>query len=259
MGHRLEGKTALVTGGAGGIGQAIAALFMEEGARVMLVDRDAEALAAAVARLGGDRVVAVQCDIADEAQVAGLGRAIREGGDRLDVLVNNAATREYFRLADADAASWQRILAVNVIGAGLVTALALPWLRQSGRGAVVNVASTFGICGRAGMGQYDATKAAMVAATRVLAIEEARHGVRANAVCPGSVLTGFTAGRAAARGMTDAELKERGFVPAPIARWGEPAEIAAPVLWLASDEASFITGAVLPVDGGVSASGTRVV
>jgi len=256
MGHRLEGRTALVTGGAGGIGQAIAALFAGEGARVILVDRDADALAAGAA--GGARVAAATCDIADEAQVARLGGVIREAGDRLDILVNNAATREYHRLADADAASWQRILAVNVIGAGLVTALALPWLRQSGRGAVVNVASTFGICGRGGMGQYDATKAAMVAATRVLAIEEARHGVRANAVCPGSVLTGFTLGRAAARGLSEAELKDRGFVPAPIARWGEPAEIAAPVLWLASDEASFVTGAVLPVDGGVSASGMRV-
>lgn len=258
MGHRLEGRAALVTGGAGGIGQAIAALFVDEGARVILVDRDADALAASVARMGGDRIVAVTCDIADEVQVARLGDAIRAGGDRLDILVNNAATREYHRLADADAASWQRILAVNVIGAGLVTALALPWLRRSGSGAVVNVASTFGICGRAGMGQYDATKAAMVAATRVLAIEEAQHGVRANAVCPGSVLTGFTLGRAAARGLSEADLKARGFVPAPIARWGEPDEIAAPVLWLASDEASFITGAVLPVDGGVSASGTRV-
>ncbi|MBN9474894.1 MAG: hypothetical protein ABS43_03185 [Bordetella sp. SCN 67-23] len=258
MGHRLEGRTALVTGGAGGIGQAIAALFADEGARVILVDRDAEALAAAVARLGGERIAAATCDIADEVQVARLGDAIRADGDALDILVNNAATREYHRLADADAASWQRILSVNVVGASLVTALALPWLRRSGRGAVVNVASTFGICGRAGMGQYDATKAAMVAATRVLAIEEARHGVRANAVCPGSVLTGFTLGRAAARGLSEAELKDGGFVPAPIARWGEPAEIAAPVLWLASDEASFITGAVLPVDGGVSASGTRV-
>ncbi len=258
MGQRLAGKTALLTGGAGGIGTAIATLFAEEGARVILVDRDTDALSAAIRRIGGDRIVAAPCDIASETGVAGLADAIRRAGDRLDVLVNNAAVREYHRLADADAASWQRILAVNLVGAGLVTALAMPWLRRSGRGAVVNVASTFGICGRGGMGQYDATKAALVAATRVLAIEEARHGVRANAVCPGSVLTGFTLGRAAARGLSETELKQGGFVPAPIARWGEPVEIAAPVLWLASDEASFITGAVLPVDGGVSASGTRI-
>lgn len=258
----LEGKVALVTGASKGIGKAIAAGLAGAGASVMLSSRKIEQLEAAADEIraaGAPGQIAVRAANAGhlDAAEATVAETIERFG-RLDILVNNAATREYHRLADADAASWQRILAVNVIGAGLVTALALPWLRQSGRGAVVNVASTFGICGRGGMGQYDATKAAMVAATRVLAIEEARHGVRANAVCPGSVLTGFTLGRAAARGLSEAELKDRGFVPAPIARWGEPAEIAAPVLWLASDEASFVTGAVLPVDGGVSASGMRV-
>jgi meso-butanediol dehydrogenase/(S,S)-butanediol dehydrogenase/diacetyl reductase len=225
---------------------------------VFLVDKQADALAAAVAAIGSDGVIGLPCDIASEADVAQLAGRIRAAGDRLDILVNNAAVREYHALAEADAQSWQRILAVNVIGTALMTAMAMPWLRRSGRGAVVNVASTFAISGRAGMGQYDATKAAMVAATRVLAIEEARHGVRANVVCPGSVLTSFTLGRAAKRGLSESELKERGFVPAPIARWAQPEEIAAPVLFLASDDASFITGAVLPVDGGVSASGTRI-
>lgn len=258
MSLRLEGKAALVTGGAGDIGIAIASLFMEEGAQVLLVDRDERALATASARIGSKHLKVAVCDIANEAHVAALAEEVRQTGDQLDILVNNAAVREYSRLADADAASWQRILSVNVVGSAMITAMALPWLRHSGHGAVVNVASTFGICGRGGMGQYDATKAAIIAATRVLAIEEARHGVRANAVCPGSVLTRYTLGRAAARGLSDAALMEGGFVPAPIARWGNPAEIAAPVLWLASDEASFITGAVLPVDGGVSASAMRL-
>ncbi|MDX3906263.1 MAG: SDR family NAD(P)-dependent oxidoreductase [Pigmentiphaga sp.] len=258
MTFRLQGKTALVTGGGGGIGEAIGRLFVAEGARIVLVDADAQALARTAARIQSPQVATQVCDISDEAQVGALAAFIGQEGGKLDILVNNAAVREYHRLADADAASWQRILAVNVTGTALVTAAMLPYLRDSGRGAVVNVASTFGLSGRGGMGQYDATKAAMIAATRVLAIEEARHGVRANAVCPGSVLTGFTLGRAAARGMTENELVERGCVPAPINRWGDPAEIAAPVLWLASDEASFITGAVLPVDGGVSASGTRL-
>ncbi len=258
MNQRLEGKTAAVTGGAGGIGIAIARLFAAEGAQVMLLDRDAAALASAAAVLDSPRISTMACDIANEDQVRAVVRDIGEAQHGLDILVNNAAVREYYRLADADAASWQRIIAVNVIGAAAITAAALPYLRRSGRGAVVNVASTFGICGRAGMGQYDATKAAMIAATRVLAIEEARHGVRANAVCPGSVLTGFTMGRAEARGMNEQQLREQGFVPAPLARWGRPEEIAAPVLWLASDEASFITGAVLPVDGGVSTAGSRI-
>ncbi len=258
MTMRLENMTALVTGGAGDIGIAIATLFIAEGARVILVDRDAVALGKAGRRIGSSALKTVTCDIADEVAVAALFGEMAAGAGPLDILVNNAAVREHTRLADADAASWQRILAVNVIGTHLVTRAALALLRQSGRGAIVNVASTFGICGRGGMGQYDATKAAMVSSTRVLAIEEASHGIRVNAVCPGSVLTGFTIGRASARGLTDDELRERGFVSAPINRWGTPEEIAAPVLWLASKEASFITGAVLPVDGGVSASGMRI-
>jgi meso-butanediol dehydrogenase/(S,S)-butanediol dehydrogenase/diacetyl reductase len=103
------------------------------------------------------------------------------------------------------------------------------------------------------MGQYDATKAAILALTRALAAEEAQHGVRVNAVCPGSTLTPFTLGRAKARGMTEEELRSKGFAPSLLNRWATPEEIAYPVLWLASDEASFITGAVLMADGGLSA------
>lgn len=256
---RLAGRKALITGAAGGIGQAIARLFLAEGASVVLVDRDVQGLEAAAQALGPQQALSlVPVDLADAAQLPRIGAHLSAQGDQLDILVNNAAVREYNRLADADAASWARILSVNVVGTQLLTASLLPWLRKSGHGAVVNVASAFGIAGRAGMGQYDATKAALVAATRVLAIEEARFGVRVNAVCPGSVLTGFTLGRAAARGMSQEQLRDSGFVPAPIARWGTPEEIAAPVLWLASDEASFITGAVLPVDGGLSASTQRL-
>lgn len=258
MSARLEGRTALVTGGAGGIGVAIARLFMAEGAHVTLVDRDETALRSAAQQLPAAALETAVCDIASETAVAALFDAHSRDRRKLDILVNNAAVREHARLCDADAASWHRILAVNIVGTQTVTRAALPLLRTSQRGAIINVASTFGIAGRAGMGQYDATKAAMVSATRVLAIEEAVHGIRVNAVCPGSVLTGFTLGRASARGLSEADLRDHGFVPAPISRWGTPEEIAAPVLWLASDEASFITGAILPVDGGVSASGSRV-
>jgi 2-hydroxycyclohexanecarboxyl-CoA dehydrogenase len=258
---RLQGKTALITGGAGSIGIAIARHFISEGARVLLLDRLDAPLAEAVSAMGPQGAPSVRpviCDISCERETVRLSEQIEEFGGRLDVLVNNAAVREHTALADADAASWQRILAVNVVGTALVTRAAIPWLRRSGRGAVVNISSTFGICGRAGMGQYDATKAAMVSATRVLAIEEAKYGVRVNAICPGSVMTSFTAGRAAKRGLSPEEHREHGFLPAPISRWAEPEEIAAPVLWLASDEASFITGAILPVDGGLSAQAVRL-
>jgi meso-butanediol dehydrogenase/(S,S)-butanediol dehydrogenase/diacetyl reductase len=129
----------------------------------------------------------------------------------------------------------------------------LPYLRKSKAGSIVNVSSAFALSGRANMGQYDATKAAILAMTRVLACEEAQHGIRVNAVCPGSTLTPWTVGRAGARGMSLAELKEKGAVPSLLNRWAEPEEVAFPILWLASSEASFITGASLVVDGGLSA------
>jgi meso-butanediol dehydrogenase/(S,S)-butanediol dehydrogenase/diacetyl reductase len=259
MKGRLADKVALITGGAGDIGIAIAERFLAEGAAtVALLDVSGAALDAAAARIGDPRVRCIRCDISSEPEIGDAIGEFVDGVGRLDVLVNNAAVREYHRLAAADKASWQRILAVNLIGSALVSAAALPALRASGKGAIVNVSSVFGMAGRAGMGQYDATKAAMISSTRVLAIEEAAHGVRVNAVCPGSVLTSFTLGRAAARGMSEKDLREKGFVPAPLSRWGEPAEIAAPVSWLASDEASFITGVILPVDGGLSTGGTRL-
>jgi len=129
---------------------------------------------------------------------------------------------------------------------------ALPQLRKSGGAGIVNVSSVYGVVGRAGMGQYDATKAAILALTRALAVEEARYGIRVNAVCPGSTLTPFTLGRAKTRGMSEEELKANGAAPSLLNRWAEPEEIAYPILWLASDEASFITGATLMVDGGLS-------
>lgn len=261
MSGRLAGRSAFITGAAGGIGAATARLFLAEGASVALADRDPDALAAIEHALlqeppTVDRraVMTVVVDVTDEGSVAAaLDTAIAALG-RLDILVNNAAARNYARLDAADARSWEAVLGVNLVGAQTCARLALPHLRASGAGAIVNVSSAFALIGRRGMGQYDASKAGLVALTRVLAAEEAANGVRVNAVCPGSVLTGYTRGRAAARGMSDADLVERGAFPSLMRRWGLPEEIAAPILWLASPEASFITGAVLAVDGGLSAS-----
>jgi 2-hydroxycyclohexanecarboxyl-CoA dehydrogenase len=116
------------------------------------------------------------------------------------------------------------------------------------------VSSVFAIAGRQNMGQYDASKAAILALTRVLACEEAKFGIRVNAICPSSTWTPWTYGRAEARGMSLEELKAKGAVPCLLGRWAEPEEVAFPILWLASSEASFITGAALPVDGGLTAA-----
>ncbi len=255
---RMDGRAALITGGARGIGLATARLFLREGARVALIDRDADLLgdAADALRKEFDTPSGVHWSVADVGDEGGVGAAIetlaaRMGG--LDTLVNNAAARAFGPLAEATPADWDAILRVNVIGLTNCAKAALPWLRKSGVGAIVNVSSIFALAGRANMGLYDAAKAAALALTRAMACEEARHGVRVNAVLPGSTLTPWTTGRAAARGMTLEALKATGAMPCLLNRWAEADEIAYPILWLASREASFMTGAALPVDGGLSA------
>jgi len=253
---RLKNKSALITGAGAGIGAATARLFCAQGARVCLLDANPQALQATLAVLQNDfpaaTLHAVQADIAQapQLQVAVDGAVQALGG--LDVLVNNAAMRNYSALADATPAEWQAMLGVNLVGTATMCRLALPHLRKSGRGSIVNVSSAHALIGRKGMGLYDTTKAGMLAMTRTLAFEEVQHGVRVNAVCPGSTFTDFHVGRALAAGKSPAQLKTERSSNSLIGRWAEPHEMAWPILWLASDEASFITGATLMADGGLS-------
>jgi 2-hydroxycyclohexanecarboxyl-CoA dehydrogenase len=253
---RLADKSALITGGGAGIGAAIARLFCREGAAVTLVDANRDALAATAealaSELPGARVLQVAGDVSDKAVAdEAVQRTLAERG-RLDVLVNNAAMRNYARLADAQPAEWQAVLSVNLMGTANFCRAALPALRHAGKGSIVNLSSCYAVTGRQGMGLYDTTKAGLLAMTRTLAFEEAAHGVRANAVCPGSTLTEFHVGRAQAAGKSVEALKSERRDTSLIGRWASPEEIAFPVLWLASDEASFITGTTLMVDGGLS-------
>jgi 2-hydroxycyclohexanecarboxyl-CoA dehydrogenase len=250
---RLAGKVALVTGGGAGIGAETARLFVSEGAAVMLVDANGAALADTVASLaGGARVAHCVADVSDEAAAQ---RAVQQALDafgRLDVLVNNAAMRNYAALADATTAEWQAMVGVNLVGTANYCKAALPALRRAGKGSIVNVSSCYAVTGRRGMGLYDATKAGMLAMTRTLAFEESEYGVRVNAVCPGSTLTDFHVKRASAAGKNVASLKTERQATSLLGRWADPREIGWPIVWLASDEASFITGATLMVDGGLS-------
>jgi len=257
MAGRLHGKIAMITGGGGGIGAATGRLFCREGAKVALVDIDKKKVEQQAAQLSQEivsaQILPLIADVSRREQIGdAVSRAVAEFGG-LDVLVNNAAAREYFPLAEAPEESWQRIIATNILGVANCCQAALPALRRASGASIVNMSSVFGVVGRKGMGQYDATKAAILGLTRALAAEEAQHGVRVNAVCPGSTLTPFTLARAKSRGMTEEELRVKGFAPSLLNRWATPEEIAYPVLWLASDEASFITGAVLMADGGLSA------
>ncbi|BDB69402.1 short-chain dehydrogenase [Comamonas thiooxydans] len=251
----MAGRTALITGAGAGIGAAASHLFCQEGAAVLMVDANAEALErtreAILQALPGARLACATADVSDEAAAAAaVGQCVQQWGG-LDTLVNNAAMRNYSAAADATAAEWQAMVGVNLVGMSNYCRAALPALRQSGTGSIVNVSSCYAVTGRKGMALYDATKAAQLAYTRSLAFEEAAHGVRANAVCPGSTLTDFHVGRARNAGKSVEQLRTERKDTSLIGRWASPEEIAWPILWLASREASFITGTTLMVDGGL--------
>lgn len=253
--QRLSNKTALITGGGAGIGAAAAYLFCQEGAAVMLVDTDGNALASAKQTLQEafpSAWISIQAaDVTDEeSALVAVHHCVAERGG-LDILVNNAAMRNYSAAIDATAKEWQSIVSVNLVGMSHYCRAALPVLRRSGAGSIVNVSSCYAVTGRRGMALYDATKAAQLAYTRTLAFEESQYGVRANAICPGSTLTDFHIGRAQTKGKSVEQLRTERKDTSLIGRWASPEEIAWPIVWLSSNEASFITGTTLMVDGGL--------
>ena len=253
--NRLAGKSAMITGGAAGIGAAIAELFCSEGAAVTLVDMDAAMLAqtcaAITAKLPNARVTHYTANVADaDAAHAAVAHTLRAHG-HIDILINNAAMRNNATLADATAEEWHAMLGVNLMGAANYCRAALPALRQNANASIVNVSSCYAVTGRKGMGLYDASKAGLLAFTRTLAHEEAAHSIRVNAICPGSTLTDFHLNKARAAGKAVEQLQSERHSTSLLGRWATPMEIAWPVLWLASDEAAFITGTTLMVDGGL--------
>jgi NAD(P)-dependent dehydrogenase (short-subunit alcohol dehydrogenase family) len=158
--------------------------------------------------------------------------------------------RAYEALAETKASTWEKILSVNLLSYAYLIRECLPYLRASHQASVVNISSTHAVNPRSGMGQYDVAKAGIVSLTKTLAFEEAVHGVRVNAVCPGLTLTPFHVKRAQADGKTEHDLRQEDVTHNIQKRWSEPREIAYPILWLACNEASFVTGSVLMVDGG---------
>lgn len=273
MAGRFDGKVALITGAASGIGAATARRFAREGARVVIADINeagAKQVADEIARSGGT-AIAVRADVADPREVeAMIARAVEAFG-RLDVLHNNATLVEVGRIADLTLDGWNRTLAVNLTGTFLGMKAALPVMRQQGGGAIVNTASISGLSGDFGLAAYNAAKAGVVNLTRSAALEFARYRIRVNCICPGAIetpLLGSLLGNNApvphwipARGLARATLtaeqqqrfRERLEKAHPLGRLGSVEEIAAVACFLASDEASFITGAAIVADGGVMA------
>jgi len=259
MGERLAGKVALVTGGGGGIGEATARLFWEEGARVALVDNDAEAAQQAAAGIdpSGERVLEVSADLTTEAgaQRAVQAAVARFGG--LDVLANVAGVRVWGPITEATPESWDFILDVNLRAVAYCSKFAVPEMAKRSGGSIVNVSSANAIVGRRGMAQYDASKAAVLGLTRSMACDHAPQRIRVNALCPGPTLTMYhVRRRAAAKGVSlkeaEREMRDAGASGPLLKRQAEPREIAYGILYLACDESSYVTGTTLMVDGGLS-------
>ena len=252
---RLEGKVAAITGGASGIGEATARRFAAEGAAVALADIDAErgrTVAREIEGAGG-RALFVETHAGREADAVRFVRATRERWGRLDALVNNAGMRLYQRVVDASEESWDAILAVNVKGYAFCAKAAIPLMRETGGGSIVNVASIRSVVAGGNMVQYDTTKAAVAGLTRAMALDHAADGIRVNAVCPGPIFTRFHERRAEAAGRTHEDFRAEFGRGTMLGRAGTPAEVAACILFLASDDASYVTGASLYVDGGHTA------
>jgi len=239
------GRVVLVSGGAQGIGRAICEAFANSGASVVCLDVDAAAAAMlpkGITFIQGDTSSETDCENAVAVSVKKYGA--------LDVLVNLAGIRAYEPLAEARAETWDALIKVNLLSYAYLIRESLGSLRACGRGSIINVASTHAVNPRAGMGQYDVTKAGIISLTKTLAFEEAKHGIRVNAVCPGATLTPFHLRRAKSAGQTREDLDRAGATMCLLGRWADAREVVWPILWLASDEASFITGSVLMVDGG---------
>ena len=251
---RLAGKIAIITGAAGGIGSATALLFCEEGASLVMVDLPDSPLKDVVngilKKIPSAQIEIVFADVGKEASLKLIADSAMRRFEKIDILVNNAGVRAYEALAQTTASTWEKILSVNLLSYAYLIRECLPYLRASKQASVINISSTHAVNPRIGMGQYDVAKAGIVSLTKTLAFEEAVHGIRVNAVCPGLTLTPFHVKRAQADGKTEQDLRQEDVTHNIQKRWSEPREIAYPILWLASNEASFVTGSVLMVDGG---------
>jgi NAD(P)-dependent dehydrogenase (short-subunit alcohol dehydrogenase family) len=250
----LNGKVALITGGASGIGRATAILFAQEGAAVVIVDIDAQAgeSAAQEAQAAGGHAIFVNCDVTktEDCQHAVEAAVTAFGG--LDILFNNAGIIRRADVLTTTEAEWDRVMDVNVKSIFLMSKVAIPYMRKRGGGAIINTSSGWGLRGGGNAVSYCASKGAVTNMTRAMAIDHGKDNIRVNAICPGDTDTPMLHDEAGQLGRDYDEFLVES-AERPLRRYAQPIEIARSVLFLASDAASFVTGANLAVDGGGSA------
>jgi NAD(P)-dependent dehydrogenase (short-subunit alcohol dehydrogenase family) len=252
---RLSGKVAAISGGASGIGEATVRLFVEEGAKVAFADRDSErgTRIAEELKASGHEVLFVEAQMQREAEAIGFIEQAEAHFGQLNILVNNAGIRMYQLVTEASEESWDTMLGVNLKGYAFCAKAAIPAMKRAGGGSIVSTASIRSIVAGENTVQYDTTKAAVAGLTRAMARDHAGDNIRVNAVGPGPIFTPFHENRARDAGRELDEFVEEFGRDTMLKRPGTPREVANCILFLASDEASFVTGTILFVDGGQTA------
>jgi NAD(P)-dependent dehydrogenase (short-subunit alcohol dehydrogenase family) len=254
MPGRLDGKVALITGGASGIGEATARLFAKEGAKIVVSDVQVEkgkAVVAAIKEAGGEAAF-VRADVVSEAQAKRMVEFTVKKYGRLDILFNNAGVENPKPEVETSVAEWDTVMDVNVKGVFLGTKYAVPEMKKRGGGSIINTSSIFGLIGSPGFAAYHASKGAVRLLTKSTALAHAGDNIRANSICPGVIETPMFAQVLSESANPDTARAEW-MKTEPIGRFGRPDDIAYGALYLASDESAYITGTELVIDGGYTA------
>ncbi len=251
---RLSGKVALITGGGTGIGRACALQFSREGARVAVAGRRREPLAAVAAEIqaAGGQALSASCDVAKSDQVERTIREVVAQFGALHVLVNNAGILHVGSVEETSEAEWDRLMDVDLKGVFLVSRAALPELRKSGRGAIVNIGSVLGLVGMKKRAAYAAAKGGVTMLTKAMALDHAQEGIRVNCICPAIVETDLVQTILSQAADREAAVRLR-TAQIPLGRMGKPEDVAALAVFLASEESSWLTGAAIALDGGLTA------